>query len=51
MEDLEKGGFVEISADGIQAQDSDKNNTFIVRANGDAFFEGNLTSESGRIAG
>ena len=51
MEDPEEGGFVEISADGIQAKNSNGNNTFMVRTNGDAFFEGRLTSKSGKIAG
>ena len=49
-EDPEEGGFVEISADGIQAQNSE-GNTFMVKANGDAFFGGKLTSKTGTIAG
>ena len=49
MGDLEDS-FVEISADGIQAQNSE-GNTFMVKANGDAFFGGKLTSKTGTIAG
>ena len=42
--------FVEISADGIQAQNSE-GNTFTLLADGDAFFGGRLTSKTGTIAG